>query len=544
MSKRRFAFKNREGIVKADDFFEKFAGESLTYDDLIFLPQFVGFGLDAVSLKSSLSDSLSLNIPILSSPMDTVTEAEMAVAVALQGGLGVIHYNMPPEKQREQIEQVKRFQNGFVIDPIALPPAATIRDVVRIRREQGYSTIPITADGTPHGKLLGMITKYDYSTLSEEYLSRSVAERMMSVEELVVATFEELCCGASFDLKKANELLLDSHSAALPIVDREGNMRYLITRSDLDKHQNYPNAAQDGNSCLLVGAAVETWEQKARPRIEAIEESVDVVVFDTSQGYTQYEIDLIRWTKERFPHLTVVGGNVVTKEACEALIDAGADAVRIGMGSGSICTTQEVGGIGRGQATALFECAGACHAKGRRCIADGGLKTSADIAKAYALGADAVMLGSLLACTSEAPGKTHIKDGVRLKEYRGMGSLQAMEQGSAVRYGTEKSAIRIPEGVSGMVPSRGSVSEWVPCLLQGVRQGLHKLGFSSLEKIREALSENRMELERRSVGAHREGGVHSLYEIAAEGITAERTPRNPKEFFVNRQRREQRVGKL
>lgn len=502
--------------MKNDDFFDRFEGNSLTYDDLILLAQFVNFSPSEVKLETKLTSSISLNIPIISSPMDTVTEAKLAIAVALQGGIGMIHYNMTPERQLEEVLRVKRFQNGFVSDPITLPPSATIRDVIEIRQTEGYSIIPVTADGTPHSRLIGMITKYDYSTFSDEDLNKSVSERMIHVENLTVATYEELSSNGDFDLLQANQRLLDSHSAALPIIDSNGNLLFLITRSDLDKHQNYPDAAQDQAGRLLVGAAIETWPNKAQERIEILGKHVDVIVFDTSQGYTQYEIDLIKWTKQHYPHLQVIGGNVITAEACDALIDAGADAIRVGMGSGSICTTQEVGGIGRGQATAVYECAKACRRRGKRCIADGGIKSSSDIVKAICLGADVVMLGSLLGCTSEAPGKTHIKDGVLLKEYRGMGSLKAMEKGSSVRYGIQSSSIRIAEGVSGMVSSRGPVSKWIPMLLQGVRQGLHKLGFSTLDIIQQKLDNNELLLERRSEGAKREGNVHSLYEMSSE----------------------------
>ncbi|MEC7839337.1 MAG: IMP dehydrogenase [Chlamydiota bacterium] len=515
--------------MENETFFNKFSGESLTYADLIFLPNYVNFSLQDVDLSSCVTNDLRLNIPIMSSPMDTVTEYELAIAIALQGGLGVIHYNMSPEEQLEQVQKVKRFQNGFVPNPRALPPHATIRDVVKIRYEEGYSTIPITADGTPHGRLLGLITKYDYSTFSEEDLNKTVVDRMINVENIAVATYEELSMYGGFDLKHANQVLLDSHSAALPIVDRDGNMRFLITRSDLDKHQNYPNAALDKSGGLLVGAAVETWPDKAQERIEVLQECVDIIVFDTSQGYTQYEIDLIKWSKQNYPHLQIVAGNVITAEGCNALIDAGADAIRVGMGSGSICTTQEVGGIGRGQATAVYECAKACHARGKYCIADGGIKTSSDIVKALCLGADVVMLGSLLACTTEAPGRTHIKDGVLLKEYRGMGSLKAMERGSSVRYGMQSSSIRIAEGVSGMVSSRGPISKWVPMLMQGAKQGLHKLGHPSLQNIQNSLLDNKVRLEKRSEGAKNEGNVHSLYEMSSESFSASCSSPNTRE---------------
>ena len=518
--------------MEIEHFFQLFKGTSLTYDDLILLPQFVNFSIDDVNLSTRFTKEISLNIPIVSSPMDTVTESELAIAVALQGGIGIVHYNMSPVDQRNEALKVKRFKNGFVSEPITLPPHATIKDVMRIRRNLGYSTIPITEDGLPRSRLLGMISKYDYSSLTPDYQENQVRERMLPVEKLPCTTFDELCDeNGVFDLYHANEKLLEAHCAALPIIDKNGCLLYLITRSDVDKHQNFPNAALDPHNSLLVGAAIETWKEKAEVRIEALSDVVDVVVFDTSQGFTQYEIELIKWTKQHHPHLQVVGGNVVTPDACKALIHAGADAIRIGMGSGSICTTQEVGGIGRGQATAVYTCAEECRKAGVPAIADGGISKSSDIVKALALGAGTVMLGSLLASTDEAPGRSQIKDGIRLKEYRGMGSSQAMDKGSSVRYGTHHSKIRIPEGVAGMVPSRGSISEWIPCLLQGVKQGFHKLGFSSLSTMT-----GKVELEKRSEEAKREGQVHNLYEFSTDIFShrhkSEHSNLNPQRYFA------------
>lgn len=495
------------------DFFKSFKGYSLTYDDLILHPNYVDFSMEEMSLSTKLTRNISLKAPIVSSPMDTVTEDKMAISLALQGGIGIIHYNMLPEEQLTHVQNVKRYQNGFITDPITLSP----RDSLRKAREQGYTSIPITEDGTTHGRLCGMLTKYDYSTFSNDYDKKSVAERMIPLSSLTVVLFEQLLNEkGQFDLAKANEHLLESHSAALPVIDSNGYLRYLITRSDLEKHQAYPNAAVDGSQALLVGAAVETWAHKAQPRIEMLAGHVDVIVFDTSQGFSSYELDLIRWTKKHYPDLQVVGGNVVTASACKALIEAGVDGIRVGMGSGSICTTQEVGGIGRGQATAVYECGRICHSHGVPLIADGGIAKSADIVKALVLGASTVMLGSLLACTDEAPGGSQIRDGIRLKEYRGMGSMKAMELGSSVRYGTQNSSIRVAEGVSGLVPSKGSVSSWIPMLLQGVRQGFHKLGYATIAGLEEARQSGKMELEFRSEGAKREGQVHSLYEVHAD----------------------------
>ncbi len=501
-----------------DDFFEQHAGQSLSYDDLILLPGFVDFSIDAVDLTSRLTREISLNIPIVSSPMDTVSEADLAIALALQGGMGFLHYNMSPEDQGKQAVRVKRYQNGVIFEPITLPPTATIEEVITIRREQGYSTIPITHDGSPHGRFLGLITKYDYSTFTPAYKGQTVADRMMSAEHVTTANFEELVdAGGELDLVQANERLLDSHSAALPIVERSGVLRYLITRSDLDKHEQYPNAAVDRSQGLLVGAAVETWSEKAHERLEILGDTVDVIVFDTSQGHTSYALDLIRWAKRHYPELQVMGGNVVTEDACEALISAGADAIRVGMGSGSICTTQEVGGIGRGQATAVYACVRACARAGVPVVADGGIAKSADIVKALSLGAGTVMLGSLLACTDEAPGRYQIKDGIRLKRYRGMGSVAAMAEGSASRYGLQQS-LRVPEGVEGTVPSRGRVAEWIPCLLQGVRQGLHKLGHRSLEQLYDRVKNGTVQVEKRSEAAKAEGRVHDLYSVGTERV--------------------------
>lgn len=498
------------------DFFEKHRGDSLTYDDLIFLPAYVDFSPDSIPLKTKVTQALEINTPVVSSPMDTVTESELAVAMALQGGLGIIHYNMPPSEQQKQLKRVKRFKSGFVSNPLTLPPDARIWDVVAIRDEYGYTTIPITSDGNAHGKLVGMITKYDYSTLTDEDLNKTIAERMIPSDRLTIATFEDLSIGGALDIKKANSQLVESRSPALPIVDSKGCLKYFLTRSDLEKYMNCPHAATDSSKRLIVGAAVETWFEKAEERLAAIHSDVDVIVFDTSQGFTSYEIELIRWTKKHYPDLQIIGGNVVTPEACEALIEAGADGLRIGMGSGSICTTQEVGGVGRAQATAVFECAKVCRARGIPLIADGGIQKSADIIKALCLGADAVMLGSLLACTDEAPGKTHIKNGVKVKEYRGMGSMQAMERGSSFRYGIEMSAPRVPEGVSGMVSSRGSIAEWIPCLMQGLRQGLHKLGLKGIKDIHNKLQLNELKIERRSEEAKREGDTHGLYAVHTE----------------------------
>ena len=498
--------------MKILDFFKKFEGESLTYDDLILHPDYLDFALNDVDLSSHATRDLKLKIPVLSSPMDTVTEWELAIAVALQGGMGLIHYNNTIEEQLSHIKKVKRFKSGFVTDPKALSPQDTIRNAVAIKEACGYSTIPVTEKGRAGSKLLGMITKYDYSVSFGDYLDLQVCDRMTELKHLKVATLDEILINGEPNLARANELLLESHGAALPIVDEKGNLLTMITRSDLEKHENYPHACIDPKSkALLVGAAVETYPDKARERLEAIEAHVDVVVFDTAHGYNRFEIDLIKETKQKYPHLQIIAGNVVSPKATEALIQAGADGIRVGMGCGSICTTQEVGGIGRGQATAVFECAQVGRKYGVPIIADGGIRKSSDVVKALCLGASSVMFGSLLACTEESPGKTIVKDGMKLKQYDGMGSARAMEKAGAFRYGTQSSQFKAPEGVEGEVIYKGSVATWVPTNMQGVKQGLHKLGLRSVDAAQLAISENRIELEKRSDAARHEGGVHDLF---------------------------------
>ena len=500
--------------MKIHDFFAHFQGQSLTFDDLIFHPNYFDFPLEEVDTTTQLTKSISLKTPIISSPMDTVSEANLLIALALQGGMGIIHYNMSAEKQKKELEKVKRYKNGLISDPITLPPSAIIQDVIEIRRTYGYSIVPITDDGTPHGELLGMITKYDYSALDEMGLSEQVKQRMIPVEHLSTATYEELCQNGHFDLSTANQQLLDSHSIALPVVDKKGRLLSLITRSDMEKHRNYPHASLDASQSLLVGAAVETWSETAYERIECIEPLTDVIVFDTAQGFSSYLIELIRWTKEHYPNLQVIGGNVVTKEGCKALIEAGVDGIRIGMGSGSICTTRNVVGVGRAQAVAVYECAKFCKKHQIPTISDGGIRSSADIVKALVLGANTVMLGSLLAGSSEAPpGTTQVRDGIRLKEYRGMGSLEAMEMGSAARYSMQKTRTRVPEGVVGFVPFAGSVAEITQELMQGVKQGFHKLGLRNFNEISKRHQENGIELEKQTEQSQREGNVHSLFRI-------------------------------
>ncbi len=491
-------------------FFSLFNGYSLAYDDIIFLPNYVDFGVADVSLVTKVTTSLSLSLPFISSPMDTVTESGLAIALALEGGLGIIHYNMSPERQAEEIAKVKRYKNGFIAEPYTLSPHHTIEDAVELNRKYGYTTIPITEDGSPHGLLISLLTKFDYSLQYGLHKGKKVQERMRPIEDIPVARHGDITENGELLLQKANLILLDKRGIALPVVDDKGCLEYLVTRTDVEKSEAYPCASLDAKRQLLVGAAVET-QPSAYDRIaKLVAAGVDVIIFDTSQGYSSYEVQLIKDMKQNHPDIQVIAGNVVTGEATRALITAGADAIRIGMGIGSICTTQEVCGAGRGQASAVYECAAVAKKYGVPVIADGGISQISHITKALGLGASCVMMGSLFACTDEAPGEVMYEGGVKFKKYRGMASPEALALGGSKRYSIEKERFRVPEGVPGKVVSRGSIHSWVPILAAGVKQGMQKLGAKAIIDLHCLVSSGAIRIERRSEGAKHEGGVHDI----------------------------------
>jgi IMP dehydrogenase len=501
--------------MRLADLFDKLAGYGLTYDDLLFLPSYVDFSPGDVDLRTPLTRGLELKIPVVSSPMDTVTNARLAIALALQGGLGILHYNYPTiERQVEAVTKVKRFKNGLVVHPVTLSPQDPIDEAVRIRDEMGYSTIPITADGTTHGLVVGLLTQSDYSRSVHSGLK--IAERMVPLDRLALTTSSSIFSPRTrdLDLARANHLLLESHQTALLITDDDGHLEYLVTRSDLEKRESFPNAAIDPRTqSLRVGAAVETFPETAHQRLEAlVKAGIDVVVFDTSQGYSKFEIELVRYAKQTYPDLQVIAGNVVTAEGARALIDAGADAIRVGMGSGSICTTQEVGHVGRAQGTAVFHVAQEAKTAGVPVVADGGISRTGHIVAAMGCGASTVMMGSMLACTEEAPGDVEYEaGGVRMKAYRGMGSMDAMKEGSAVRYSLQKQSVRVPEGVSARVIVRGPIAQWVPYLLAGVRQGMQKLGVRGVTELHRKIDSGEVGVEMRTAASRQEGAVHDVY---------------------------------
>jgi len=491
----------------AETLFERYGG--LTYDDINLLPGHISFGLEEVSLATNLTPRIRLQIPIVSSPMDTVTESAMAIGLALLGGIGIIHYNNTVEEQCAHVRRVKRFENGFITDPVVLSPDHRIADVDRIKKEHGFSGIPITEDGTLGGRLVGIVTNRDIDF--EPDRSRPLREVMTT--ELVTAP-------QGVTLAEANRILRKSKKGKLPIVDAAGRLVSLVARTDLRTNEDYPLATKGADKQLLVGAAISTRDADRERLAELVRQRVDVVVIDSSQGDSDYQIRMLEHIKATYPQLQVIAGNVVTRRQCESLIAAGADALRIGMGPGSICITQVTTAVGRAQASAVYHCARYAHERGVPVVADGGISSSGHICKALALGADTTMLGYLLAGTTEAPGEYFYEGNVRVKRYRGMGSIEAQLEGGEKRYFSQKTTIPVPHGVSGTVVDRGPLGTFIPYLMQGVRDSLQKLGYRDIPALQRALAEGALRFESRSPSAQIEGNVHGLHSFKEPTLPA------------------------
>jgi IMP dehydrogenase len=451
---------------------EKFAKEGLTFDDVLLVPQSSNVLPKDVNIRTQLTPKIKLNIPIMSAGMDTVTEAKLAIAMAREGGIGIIHKNMSIEAQALEVDKVKRSEHGVIVDPFYLSPDHVIGDAVELMERYHISGVPITDENK---KLVGILTNRDVRF--EDDMTQKI-EDVMTKEGLVTAR-------EGTSLEEAQKILKSRKIEKLPIVDEKGYLKGLITIKDIEKSIKYPNSAKDGNGRLLVGAAVGVTKDMME-RVEAlIEEEVDVITIDTAHGHSQGVLDAVKRIKLAYPELQLIAGNVATGEATEDLIKAGADAIKVGIGPGSICTTRVIAGIGVPQITAVYDCTLVGKKYGIPIIADGGIKYSGDITKAIAAGANVCMLGSLFAGTEESPGETVIYKGRSFKVYRGMGSTAAMACGSKDRYFQEDAKKFVPEGVEGRVPYRGKLKDIVYQLVGGLRAGMGYCGTPTIEELHE-----------------------------------------------------------
>ncbi|MGB6056548.1 MAG: IMP dehydrogenase [Burkholderiaceae bacterium] len=449
--------------------------KALTFDDVLLVPAFSSILPKDTSLKTRLTRNIALNIPLLSAAMDTVTEARLAIAMAQEGGIGIIHKNLTPREQAREVAKVKRFESGVVRDPITIPPTMKIRDVIALSDQHGISGFPVV-----EGKqVVGVITNRDLRF--EEELDAEARDKMTPRDKLVVVK-------EGAELEEAKRLMNKHRLERVIVVNDAFELRGLITVKDILKSHEHPLSSKDEHGMLQVGAAVGVGPENDE-RVELlVQAGVDVLVVDTAHGHSKGVLDRIRWIKARYPQLDVIGGNIATAQAALALVEAGADAVKVGIGPGSICTTRIVAGVGVPQITAISNVAQALQGTGVPCIADGGIRFSGDISKALAAGASTVMMGSMLAGTEEAPGEVILYQGRSYKYYRGMGSLGAMADGSADRYfqdpanNTDKF---VPEGIEGRVPYKGSVVAILYQLIGGVRSSMGYCGCASIDDLRE-----------------------------------------------------------
>ncbi len=451
---------------------DKFKKEGLSFDDVLVIPAKSEVLPKDVDVSTCLTNKIKLNIPIISAGMDTVTEAALAIALAREGGIGIIHKNMPIEDQAMEVDKVKRSEHGVIVDPFYLSQDHKISAALELMARYKISGVPITENG----KLIGIITNRDLRF--EDDMDKLIKDAMTK-ENLVTAPE-----GTTLD--EAKEILKKHKIEKLPIVDENFHLKGLITIKDIEKAMKYPNSAKDDNGRLLVGAAVGV-SRDMQDRLKAlVQAKVDVVVVDTAHGHSKGVLEAVYHIKEKYPELQVIAGNVATAEAAEDLIKAGADAIKVGIGPGSICTTRIVAGIGVPQVTAIYDCAQVAKRHNIPIIADGGIKYSGDIVKSIAAGADLVMIGSLFAGTEESPGEIEIYKGRSFKVYRGMGSLGAMEQGSKDRYFQEDAKKFVPEGVEGRVPYKGAISETVYQLVGGLRAGMGYCGAKNIKELQNA----------------------------------------------------------
>ena len=450
---------------------DKFAKEGLTFDDVLLIPAKSEVIPKDIVLTTKLTSKITLNTPIMTAAMDTVTEARMAIAIAREGGIGVIHKNMSIEQQTTEVDKVKRSENGVIVNPFFLSPDNYVYEADELMKKYRISGVPICREG----RLVGILTNRDLRFMTDFSIK---IEEVMTKDNLVTAK-------VGTDLHQAKEILMKHKIEKLPIVDDEGYLKGLITIKDIEKSVQYPNSARDNSGRLLCAAAIGVTGDMLERAAALVEAQADALVLDSAHGHSKNILNAVSRVKAAFPDISLIAGNVATAEGTQALIDAGADAVKVGIGPGSICTTRVIAGIGVPQITAIYDAANVASKHNIPVIADGGIKYSGEIVKALAAGANCVMLGSLVAGCEESPGDTEIYQGRQFKVYRGMGSLGAMAQGSKDRYFQEDSRKLVPEGVEGRVPYKGPLSETVFQLLGGLRSGMGYCGCQTITALQE-----------------------------------------------------------
>lgn len=457
----------KEGIIMG----EMIIQEGLTFDDVLLVPAHSEVLPRDVDTSTYLTPRIKLNIPIISAGMDTVTDSRLAIAIAREGGLGVIHKNMSIERQALEVDRVKRSEHGVITDPISLHPDQRVKDALILMERYHISGVPVTVNG----RLVGILTNRDLRF--ETDVERRVSE-VMTKDNLITGT-------VGTTQEEAKEILRKHKIEKLPIVDEAGMLKGLITIKDIQKARQYPNSSRDERGRLRVGAAVGVGAEMMERASALIKAGVDVIVIDTAHGHSRGVLEAVKRLKREFPDKDLIAGNIATAEAARDLIKAGADAVKVGIGPGSICTTRVVAGIGVPQITAIFECAREAAKAGAKVIGDGGIKYSGDIPKAIAAGADVVMIGNLLAGTEESPGDIEIYQGRSFKVYRGMGSLGAMKDGSRDRYFQEGEQKLVPEGIEGRVPYKGPLADTIFQLVGGLRAGMGYCGVKNIQELKE-----------------------------------------------------------